>query len=102
VGGTGGMSPRRARTEPSRISKVPEKKPPGRKKKAQGRRALGLPLRVPRLRRANLTHEKNGEAWQDHGDKMALASKSLVLLGGHSRFRKILVMGFPPHHRFPL
>src|SRR4026207_1200232 len=56
----------------------------------------------PRLRRANLTHEKNGEAWQDHGDKMALASKSLVLLGGHSRFREILVMGFPPHHRFPL
>lgn len=36
----------------------------------------------PRLRRANLTHEKNGEAWQDHGDKMALASKCLGLLGG--------------------
>jgi hypothetical protein len=102
VGGTGGMSPRRARTEPSRISKVPEKKPLDGKRKPRAAVPWACRYAFPRLRRANLTHEKNGEAWQDHGDKMALASKSLVLLGGHSRFRKILVMGFPPHHRFPL
>jgi hypothetical protein len=32
---------------------------------------------------------------------MALSSNLLVLLGEHSRFRTLLVMGFPPHHRFP-
>jgi hypothetical protein len=40
------MSLRRARTEPSCVNKVPQQKL-GTKKKAQGRRALGLPLRSP-------------------------------------------------------
>ena len=31
----------------------------------------------PRLHlRANLDHQKNGEGWQDRGDKMALTSKA--------------------------
>ena len=86
---------------PGEVRRAPTEEALDGKRKPRAAVPWACRYAFPRLRRANLTHEKNGEAWQDHGDKMALASKSLVLLGGHSRFREILVMGFPPHHKFP-
>ena len=52
----------------------------------------------PHLRRANLTGNHSGSTWQHKGSR----DKNILLHKCHrAGVEPKLVMGFPPHHRFP-
>jgi hypothetical protein len=53
----------------------------------------------PRLRRANLTAHQSGSTWQDKGDKEFNSTECCSK--NTAGVQPQLVMGFPPHHRFP-
>jgi hypothetical protein len=101
VWGHRGMSLRRARTQPSCVSKVPKKKP--WENESPGRRALGLPLRVPpsSSRESHCSPKWFNVARQgrQNGTKFnSTACRLKNTVGVTATF----LMGFPPHHRFPL
>jgi len=60
---------------PGEVRRAPTEEALDGKRKPRAAVPWACRYAFPRLRRANLIHEKNDEAWQDSGHKVALVPK---------------------------